>query len=62
MEHREVPPANIPYVLIGTGLLWFGWFGFNAGSALGANMLGVSAFATTNTAAGAAGFPGCFLM
>src|SRR4249920_3314521 len=38
MEHREVPPANIPYVLIGTGLLWFGWFGFNAGSALGANM------------------------
>ena len=35
LDHAEVPPANIPYVLIGTGLLWFGWFGFNAGSALG---------------------------
>lgn len=55
MEHREIPPANIPYVLIGTGLLWFGWFGFNAGSALGANSLAVSAFATTNTAAAAGG-------
>ena len=48
------PPANIPYVLIGTGLLWFGWFGFNAGSALAANDLAVSAFLTTNTAAAAA--------
>lgn len=48
-------PANIPYVLIGTGLLWFGWFGFNAGSALAANSLAVSAFSTTNTAAAAAG-------
>lgn len=55
MNHEEIPPANIPYVLIGTGLLWFGWFGFNAGSALGANSLAVSAFATTNTAAAAAG-------
>ncbi|HRP57812.1 ammonium transporter [Agriterribacter sp.] len=55
IEHREIPPANIPYVLIGTGLLWFGWFGFNAGSALGANALAVSAFATTNTAAAAGG-------
>ena len=54
-EHKEIPPANIPYVLMGTGLLWFGWFGFNAGSALGANSLAVSAFATTNTAAAAAG-------
>lgn len=60
MEHREVPPANIPYVLIGTGLLWFGWFGFNAGSALGANALAVSAFATTNMAAGAAGLAWMF--
>jgi Amt family ammonium transporter len=34
LEQQEIPPANIPYVLIGTGLLWFGWFGFNAGSAL----------------------------
>ncbi|MBN9385355.1 MAG: ammonium transporter [Chitinophagaceae bacterium] len=48
-------PANIPYVLIGTGLLWFGWFGFNAGSAVAANALSVSAFSTTNTAAAAAG-------
>lgn len=55
IDKKEIPPANIPYVLIGTGLLWFGWFGFNAGSALGANVLSVSAFATTNTAAAAAG-------
>jgi Amt family ammonium transporter len=55
MEQREIPPANIPYVLIGTGLLWFGWFGFNAGSAGAANALSVSAFATTNTAAASAG-------
>lgn len=53
-------PANIPYVLIGTGLLWFGWFGFNAGSALGANSLAVSAFSTTNTAAAAAGLSWMF--
>src|SRR5215471_1306324 len=61
IEHREIPPANIPYVLIGTGLLWFGWFGFNAGSALAANSLAVSAFATTNTAAAAAGLTWMFL-
>jgi len=60
LEHKEVPPANIPYVLIGTGLLWFGWFGFNAGSALGAGSLAVSAFLTTNTAAGAAGLSWMF--
>ncbi len=60
LEHREIPPANIPYVLIGTGLLWFGWFGFNAGSALGANALSVSAFGTTNTAAAAAGLSWMF--
>ena len=60
IEHKEIPPANIPYVLIGTGLLWFGWFGFNAGSALAANTLAVSAFATTNTAAGAAGLSWMF--
>ncbi|MBB5619596.1 Amt family ammonium transporter [Pedobacter cryoconitis] len=59
-DHQEIPPANIPYVLIGTGLLWFGWFGFNAGSALGANSLAVSAFATTNIAAGAAGLSWMF--
>jgi Amt family ammonium transporter len=55
MDNQEIPPANIPYVLIGTGLLWFGWFGFNAGSAGAANALSVSAFATTNTAAASAG-------
>lgn len=60
LEQQEIPPANIPYVLIGTGLLWFGWFGFNAGSALGANALSVSAFATTNTAAAAAGLSWMF--
>ncbi len=60
IEQREIPPANIPYVLIGTSLLWFGWFGFNAGSALGANALAVSAFATTNTAAAAAGLSWMF--
>lgn len=59
-ENREIPPANIPYVLIGTGLLWFGWFGFNAGSALAANSLAVSAFFTTNTAAAAAGLSWMF--
>jgi Amt family ammonium transporter len=60
LENRESKPANIPYVLIGTGLLWFGWFGFNAGSALAANSLAVSAFSTTNTAAASAGLSWMF--
>lgn len=60
LEKKEIPPANIPYVLIGTGLLWFGWFGFNAGSALGANGLAVSAFAATNAAAASAGLSWMF--
>ncbi len=47
-------PANIPFVLLGTGMLWFGWFGFNAGSALAANETAVLAFITTNTASAAA--------
>jgi Amt family ammonium transporter len=47
-------PANIPYVLLGTGLLWFGWFGFNAGSAGAASQTAGIAFATTNTASAAA--------
>jgi Amt family ammonium transporter len=46
--------SNVPYVIIGTGLLWFGWFGFNAGSAIGVNAKAANAFATTNTAAAAA--------
>lgn len=47
-------PAHIPYVMLGTGLLWFGWFGFNAGSAMGANPIAVVALATTTTASAAA--------
>ena len=47
-------PANVPYVILGTGMLWFGWFGFNAGSAMGASGLAAQAFATTNTASAAA--------
>lgn len=44
-------PHNLPMVLLGTGLLWVGWFGFNAGSALGANEIAVVAFVATHTAA-----------
>ncbi|OSZ80486.1 ammonia channel protein [Chitinophagaceae bacterium IBVUCB2] len=57
---KEIPPANVPYVLIGTGLLWFGWFGFNAGSAVGATPLAVNAFGTTTTAAASAGLAWMF--
>ena len=46
----EQKPANIPFVILGTGLLWFGWFGFNAGSAFGANFDSVISFANTNIA------------
>jgi len=60
IENKEIPPANVPYVLIGTGLLWFGWFGFNAGSAVGATPLAVSAFGTTTTAAASAGLTWMF--
>lgn len=53
-SENEHQPARITYVLLGTGLLWFGWFGFNAGSAFGANRLSVVALATTTTASAAA--------
>lgn len=53
-QQESHTPANVPFVLLGTGLLWFGWFGFNAGSALGASSTATLAFATTNTASAAA--------
>jgi len=49
------PPHNLPFAVIGAGLLWFGWFGFNGGSALGANGLAAFAFVSTHMAAAAAG-------
>jgi Amt family ammonium transporter len=52
---KTTPPHNLPFVVLGAGLLWFGWFGFNSGSALAANGLAVNAFVVTNTAAAAAG-------
>jgi Amt family ammonium transporter len=54
IKKEEHTPVNIPYVILGTGLLWFGWFGFNAGSALAANSLAVLAFVNTNLASAAA--------
>jgi Amt family ammonium transporter len=54
LANHEHKPSNIPYVLLGTGLLWFGWFGFNAGSALDANTLAVTAFINTHMASAAA--------
>ena len=54
-------PHNIPYVLLGTGILWFGWFGFNAGSALAADGIAVNAFLVTNTSAAAGALMMMFL-
>lgn len=59
LKKRNEPahnPARITYVLLGTGLLWFGWFGFNAGSAFHADTLAATAIATTSTASAAAAF------
>jgi len=53
-HHKPLISPNIPYVMLGTGLLWFGWFGFNAGSALSANAQASEAFVTTNLASAAA--------
>ncbi len=55
LDHNAPAPHNLPFVVLGTALLWFGWFGFNAGSALAANGLAVNAFVVTNTAAASAG-------
>ncbi len=52
--HQEFKPANIPFILLGAGLLWFGWFGFNAGSALAADGIAALALMNTNTASAAA--------
>jgi Amt family ammonium transporter len=54
IKNEAIEPANIPYVLLGTGLLWFGWFGFNGGSALAADGNAAIAFTTTNMASAAA--------
>ena len=58
---EPMPPHNLPLCLIGAALLWFGWFGFNAGSALAANELAVSAFIATNIAASAAALTWMFI-
>lgn len=53
-KHGETPPHNVPFVVLGASLLWFGWFGFNAGSALAADGLAALALVTTMLAAAAA--------
>ncbi len=53
---EPMEPSNIPLVVLGAGLLWFGWFGFNAGSSLASDGLAASAFVATNTSAAAAAF------
>ena len=58
---KAIIPGNLPLVVIGAGLLWFGWFGFNAGSALAANGLSGAAFLNTNTAAAVAALAWMFV-
>ena len=53
--HKLSPPHNLPFAVMGAALLWFGWYGFNAGSALGANGLATSAFVVTHVATAVAG-------
>ncbi len=59
--HAPMEPGNIPLTVLGAGLLWMGWFGFNGGSALAANGLAVNAIVTTNTAAAASAVAWMFL-
>jgi len=58
---EEMMPHNVTMTVMGAGLLWFGWFGFNAGSALGAGALATSAFVVTNTAAASATLSWCLI-
>ncbi len=60
-DGKTIPPHNLPFTVLGAALLWFGWFGFNAGSALCANGIAVSAFVATNAAAASAGLTWAFL-
>jgi ammonium transporter, Amt family len=54
-NHKPIRPHNLPFTVLGAALLWFGWFGFNAGSALAADGIAANAFVTTHTATAAAG-------
>ena len=58
---EPMEPHNVPFIVLGAGILWFGWFGFNAGSALAANAQAVNAFVVTNTAAASAALAWLFL-
>jgi Amt family ammonium transporter len=59
--HKAMPPHNLPFAVLGAGLLWFGWFGFNAGSALSASAVAVNAFVVTQAAAAAGGLTWAFI-
>lgn len=59
--HSISPPHNLPIAVLGAAMLWFGWYGFNAGSSLGANALAVNAFLATHIAGAVAGVVWCLL-
>jgi Amt family ammonium transporter len=59
---RNYPPNNISYIYLGTALMWFGWFGFNGGSALSANLRAAQAIIVTNVAASSGGLTFVFLV